>query len=270
MPREEYKPKDKTVLRMSRDGAVEDNLTAGTSERISKRLEDAQLIKPREDDVPARPEPSDALPVGSHTASPHSVSELSAAPASAGSVVAKTIITHKIRKAHQVEALDGTEVMEKAAETSADKPDLDAPAPQRKLSVLHPNRKKRMSVWMLPVKPSQREKSSKKSVFSMMRRARQQRSCDLRMRSRNQKVRAKSSLRQKKLSARWAIPLPPVFTVKSMRLSMIILLSRQLTELKSSWKLLPHIITTIGKAKQISHLRRFQDWNTRLKQPMPS
>ena len=136
MPREEYKPKDKTVLRMSRDGAVEDNLTAGTSERISKRLEDAQLIKPREDDVPARPEPSDALPVGSHTASPHSVSELSAAPASAGSVVAKTIITHKIRKAHQVEALDGTEVMEKAAETSADKPDLDAPAPTKKIERL--------------------------------------------------------------------------------------------------------------------------------------
>lgn len=136
MPREEYKPKDKTVLRMSRDGAVEENLTAGTFERISKRLEDAQLIKPREDDVPARPEPSDALPVGSHTASPHSVSELPAAPASAGSVVAKTIITHKIRKAHQVEALDGTEVMEKAAETSADKPDLDGPAPTKKIERL--------------------------------------------------------------------------------------------------------------------------------------
>lgn len=136
MPGEEYKPKDKTVLRMLRDGAVEDNLTAGTSERISKRLEDAQLMKPREDDVPARPEPSDALPVGSHTATPHSVSEFHAAPASAGSVVAKTIITHKIRQAHQVEALDGTEVMEKAAETSADKPDLDAPAPTKKIERL--------------------------------------------------------------------------------------------------------------------------------------
>ena len=33
---------------MTRDGAVEDNLTEGTSERISKRLEDAQLIAPHD------------------------------------------------------------------------------------------------------------------------------------------------------------------------------------------------------------------------------
>ena len=45
MPREEYKPKDKVVMRMTREGAVEENLTEGTSERISKRLEDAQLVK---------------------------------------------------------------------------------------------------------------------------------------------------------------------------------------------------------------------------------
>ena len=51
-------------------------------------------------------------------------------------MVAKTIITHKIRKAHQVEALDGTEVMEKAAETAADKPDLNAPAPTKKIERL--------------------------------------------------------------------------------------------------------------------------------------
>lgn len=35
MPREEYKPKDKVVMRMTREGAVEENLTEGTSERIS-------------------------------------------------------------------------------------------------------------------------------------------------------------------------------------------------------------------------------------------
>ena len=38
MPREEYKPKDKVVMRMTREGAVEENLTEGTSEKISKRL----------------------------------------------------------------------------------------------------------------------------------------------------------------------------------------------------------------------------------------
>ena len=41
MAREELKARDKIVTRMTREGAVEENLTEGTSERISKRLEDA-------------------------------------------------------------------------------------------------------------------------------------------------------------------------------------------------------------------------------------
>ena len=89
---EEYKPKDKTVLRMSRDGAVEDNLTVGTSERISKRLEDAQLTKPRDDDAPIRPENADALPVGNTTATPPSVSELHA-----GSACYRAGLRHRCR-----------------------------------------------------------------------------------------------------------------------------------------------------------------------------
>ena len=44
MPHDELKPKDRVVLRMTRDGAVEENLTEGTSEKVSKRLEDAQLV----------------------------------------------------------------------------------------------------------------------------------------------------------------------------------------------------------------------------------
>ena len=71
MPREQYKPKDKVVMRMTREGAVEENLTDGTSEKISKRLEDAQLVKPREADAAVIPEeavkhkqpiPEDLLP----------------------------------------------------------------------------------------------------------------------------------------------------------------------------------------------------------------
>ena len=71
MSREQLKPKDKVVMRMTRDGAVEDNLTEGTSERISKRLEDAQLVKPHEADSSILPEeaakhkqpiPEDLLP----------------------------------------------------------------------------------------------------------------------------------------------------------------------------------------------------------------
>ena len=56
MSREQLKPKDKVVMRMTKDGAVEENLTEGTSEKISKRLEDAQLVKPHEAAVPINPE----------------------------------------------------------------------------------------------------------------------------------------------------------------------------------------------------------------------
>ena len=49
MPKEpELKARDKVVVRITRDGAVEENLTAGTEQRVSKRLEDAELVKPGE------------------------------------------------------------------------------------------------------------------------------------------------------------------------------------------------------------------------------
>ncbi len=53
----ELKARDKVVMRMTREGAVEENLTAGTEQRVSKRLEDAELVKPVE-----TAEPSEALP----------------------------------------------------------------------------------------------------------------------------------------------------------------------------------------------------------------
>ena len=57
MPKEpEFKARDKVVMRMTREGAVEENLTAGTEQRVSKRLEDAELAKPAE-----TAEPSEAL-----------------------------------------------------------------------------------------------------------------------------------------------------------------------------------------------------------------
>ena len=52
----ELKARDKVVVRMTREGAVEENLTAGTEQRVSKRLEDAELVKPVE-----TAEPSEAL-----------------------------------------------------------------------------------------------------------------------------------------------------------------------------------------------------------------
>ena len=49
----ELKARDKVVVRMTREGAVEENLTAGTEQRVSKRLEDAELVKPAETAVPS-------------------------------------------------------------------------------------------------------------------------------------------------------------------------------------------------------------------------
>ena len=49
----ELKARDKVVLRMKREGAVEENLTAGTEQRVSKRLEDAELVKPAETAAPS-------------------------------------------------------------------------------------------------------------------------------------------------------------------------------------------------------------------------
>ena len=49
----ELKARDKVVLRMTREGAVEENLTAGTEQRVSKRPEDAELVKPVETAVPS-------------------------------------------------------------------------------------------------------------------------------------------------------------------------------------------------------------------------
>ena len=54
MPKEpELKARDKVVVRMTREGAVEENLTAGTEQRVSKRLEDAELVKPVETAAPS-------------------------------------------------------------------------------------------------------------------------------------------------------------------------------------------------------------------------
>ena len=52
----ELKARDKVVVRMTREGAVEENLTAGTEQRVSKRPEDAELVNPGE-----TVEPSEAL-----------------------------------------------------------------------------------------------------------------------------------------------------------------------------------------------------------------
>ena len=166
----ELKARDKVVVRMTREGAVEENLTAGTEQRVSKRLEDAELVKPGE-----TVEPSEALsaeeqkkvqmrhqqrqfqtehaedndtqppsettvteekraenppqnapePLPSETPFKPPVLEQHGVSSHTGTVIAETVVTHKLRKTSAVEAVDADAVLSQAAETSSAKPIID-------------------------------------------------------------------------------------------------------------------------------------------------
>ena len=166
MSRDQLKPKDKVVTRMTRDGAVEENLTEGTSEKISKRLEDAQLVKPHDEENVVlqdetikrrQPIPEDLLPKQDgqtsdttntqtndktvhdeyliHEPTPHinTVPEVHHSPSiNSGMVIAKTAATSSARRTQTVEAVDAEAILGKAAETAAEKPILDEAAPTTK------------------------------------------------------------------------------------------------------------------------------------------
>ena len=171
MSREQLKPKDKVVMRMTREGAVEENLTEGTSEKISKRLEDAQLIKPHEADPSVLPEeaakhkqplPEDLLPkldeqppdeapteqvvseykpgelpvIESHSPSPSIVEAHHAVSADPGIVMVKTTMTSSARRTQAVEAVDCEAILSKAADTAAEKPVIDEATPTKKIQRL--------------------------------------------------------------------------------------------------------------------------------------
>ncbi len=163
MPHDELKPKDKVVLRMTRDGAVEENLTEGTSEKVSKRLEDAQLVsphdaetgdiaeevrkrrQPRPDELENAEEQVQTETQSADTAQEYKPGELpvsdNAAPSSPhseayhahhtdyGKVFADTAVTGKVSRPRAERQIDGEAVLDKAAETSAEMPDFGGEAP---------------------------------------------------------------------------------------------------------------------------------------------
>ena len=167
MPHDELKPKDRVVLRMTRDGAVEENLTEGTSEKVSMRLEDAQLVAPHdmetgdlaeevrkrrqlrpdeledaESQAQSETQSADAaqeykpgdLPVSDDPTSHALHSETYRAHSvDYGKAFADTAVTGKVSRPRAERQIDGEAVLERAAETSAEIPDLgsDAPAPRR-------------------------------------------------------------------------------------------------------------------------------------------
>lgn len=154
MAREQLKPKDKVVMKMTRDGAVEENLTEGTSEKVSKRLEDAQLIKPYEDatlvppsedgarrryqsqpeEQPQNETPKiDELPVHDSPSYTPSVSDVHhSAPVDVGRVISDTAVSSSLRRTDVVRNVDADAVLGKAAETATDQPIADDAAPTTK------------------------------------------------------------------------------------------------------------------------------------------
>ena len=154
MAREQLKPKDKVVMRMSRDGAVEENLTEGTSEKVSKRLEDAQLIKPYEDatlvppsedgarrryqsqpeEQPQNETPKvDELPVHDSPSYTPSVSDVHhSTPVDVGRVISDTAVSSSLRRTDVVRNVDADAVLGKATETATDQPIADDAAPTTK------------------------------------------------------------------------------------------------------------------------------------------
>ena len=174
----ELKASDKVIMRMTRDGAVEENLTAGTEKRVSGRPEDAELVKPVETDAPSEAisaeeqkkvqmrsqqrqfqaehaEDSNTQPSSETSVTEEKkpekppqnvpetlpppeapfkppVLELDGVSSHTGTVIAETIVTHKLRKTSAVEAVDADAVLSQAAETASAKPVVDDAVPHTK------------------------------------------------------------------------------------------------------------------------------------------
>lgn len=163
MPHDELKPKDKVVLRMTRDGAVEENITEGTTEKVSKRLEDAQLVTPhdaetgdmaeevrkrrqlRPDELEGAEGQAQTKTQTAETVQEYKPGELpvndNTVPSSLHSeachahhtdyrkVVADTAVTGKVSRPRSERQIDSEAVLEKAAETSAEMPDIGGDTP---------------------------------------------------------------------------------------------------------------------------------------------
>ena len=128
---ETLQARDKVVLKMTRDGAAEENLTQGSTERISQRPEDAVFQREEEppvsEEAPASHKPSQQQLYYSETAK-MAAPQFSAPPppaSSFGAAATQSVVTHELRKTQAVQRLDADETLAKAAETAASAPVFD-------------------------------------------------------------------------------------------------------------------------------------------------
>ena len=178
----ELKARDKVVMKMTRDGAVEKNMTEGTSKSITGRLEDAELVKPAElpqeskvpslaeqkkvqmqrqirrfqeqqsgnkdsqaeTEKPVReekssetpPQPAQEMPFSADTPLKPLSPVQNSVPKHTGTIIAETVVTHKLRKTSPVRNADADTVLSKAAETAAEKPKTEVSASTPKMQRL--------------------------------------------------------------------------------------------------------------------------------------
>ena len=141
---ETLQARDKVVLKMTRDGAAEENLTQDSTERISQRPEDAVFQREEEppvsEEAPASHKPSQQL-YYSETAK-MAAPQFSAPPppaSSFGAVAAQSVVTHELLPLYSMES--------QAVKSGGWRNGL----------------RKHMSAWTLPEKNCRRIKSSRKS-----------------------------------------------------------------------------------------------------------
>ena len=304
----ELKARDKVVLRMTREGAVEENLTAGTEQRVSKRLEDAELVKPGE-----TVEPSEALsaeeqkkvqmrhqqrqfqtehaedndtqppsetsvteekraenppqnvpePLPSETPFKPPTLEQHGVSSHTGTVIAETVVTHKLRKTSAVEAVDADAILTQAAETASAKPvSDDAVPPTKRMQKLE--RKSEKAHERLD---AAREKLPTHKVLKKERVFDEETGkgkTRLHFEDELKKPKGKGcNLKQIKPSARSVTPSLPAFTAKSMRSSRKTRRLRRRIKRRSPPRLPLGISVIIGKAASTSFMRRSPSWNIR-------
>ncbi len=296
MPKEpELKARDKVVLRMTREGAVEENLTAGTEQRVSGRLEDAELVKPAETAAPSssfprgtekvqmcrqqrqfqaehaenndtqppsetsvteekraeNPPQNVTEPLPSETPFKPPVWEQHGVSSHTGTVIAETVVTHKLRKTSAVEAVDADAVLSQAAETASAKPIIDdaVPPTKRMQKLERKSEKAHERLDAAREKLPTHKVLKKERVFDEETGKGKTR---LHFEDELKKPKSKGScnLRQIKPSARSVTPSLPAFTAKSMRLNRKTRRLRRRIKRRSPLRLPLGISAIIGKQRQ--------------------
>ena len=311
MPKEpELKARDKVVVRMTREGAVEENLTAGIEQRVSKRPEDAELAKPAETAEPSEAlsaeeqkkvqmrrqqrqfqvehaedndtQPPSETPVteerraenppqdvpeplpASETPFKPPVLEQHGVSSHTGTVIAETVVTHKLRKTSAVEAVDADAVLSQAAETASAKPIIDdAVPPTKRMQKLERKSEKAHERLDAAREKLPTHKVLKKERVFDEETGKGKTRLHFEDELKKPKGKGKLQFEADKTVRKVGDTSLPAFTAKSMRSNRKTRRLRRRIKRRSPLRLPLGISVIIGKAASTSRMRRSPSWNTR-------